>query len=140
MANGFKVDMAGLISLEKRIAKVDTNLKQFIGVQALGEMQQAATEAKRASPIDTGRLRNSINAFTDKGQVGIVAQTDYAAYHDFGTITRVSVPSGLEGIATQFKGKGLKVNGGINPRPYLYPAFFRAIDRIKQRISKILDK
>lgn len=138
MAKSFEVDMNGLMALEKRIQQINANLKQKVMIEGLAQMQEAANEAKQRSPIDTGRNRNSISPFSTAGQIGIVAQTEYAAFLEFGTVENVRVPNGLEQVAIQFKGRGIRNVGGIKPRLYLYPAFFAAVERLKSRLKQII--
>jgi hypothetical protein len=140
MAKSFEVDMNGLMALEKRIQQINANLKQKVYTEGVAIMQEAANEAKQAAPIDTGGLKGSITALNPQsdGMIGLVAQKDYAAYWDFGTIENVRVPSGLEKIAIQFKGRGIRNVGGIKPKPYLYPAFFKGLQRFKERLKQII--
>jgi hypothetical protein len=144
MAKSFEVDMNGLLALERRVNSISQNLRNKVIIEAQAEMQIAANEAKKNAPVDTGGagIRGSINPFFEKSQtssiIGVVAQKDYAAYWDFGTIEYVNVPSGLENIAIQFKGRGIRNVGGIKPKPYLYPAFFRAVERLKSRLKQII--
>ena len=48
------------------------------GLEAIG--LTAETYAKKATPVDTGRLRNSISHATDKEAVYIGTNVEYAAF------------------------------------------------------------
>ena len=48
------------------------------GLEAIG--LTAETYAKKATPVDTGRLRNSISHETDKEAVYIGTNVEYAAF------------------------------------------------------------
>ena len=48
------------------------------GLEAIG--LTAETYAKKATPVDTGRLRNSISHETDKEAVYIGSNVEYAAF------------------------------------------------------------
>ena len=47
--------------------------------------REAERGAKLRAPVDTGRLRASIEAFDDDEGSGIKANVDYAAFAEFGT-------------------------------------------------------
>lgn len=78
----------------------------------LRELQETAREiktgAQKDAPANLGRLRNSmsIKPLTGDKFFGyeVVAQTNYAAYLEFGTKSQTRVPAGLEAVAAQFKG------------------------------------
>ena len=109
--------------------------------------------AKEATPKDLGELTRSIGKEGGNGLATIFVNAPYAAYQEFGTGTKVSVPAELSEIAIKFKGKGrgsfeefktaikdwMKHKGidekyayvimmsiiknGIKPQPFLYPAY-----------------
>ncbi len=54
--------------------------------------EAVAAEARALCPVDTGRLRNSISVSADGGGAVISANTDYAAYVEFGTSNAPSQP------------------------------------------------
>ena len=137
MAKAFTVDINQLTQLQKRVSDMQVGLQTRVKNLVTAEMQEAANQAKRGSPIDTGRNRNSIGPLIEADRIGIVAQTDYAAYLEFGTGSGVQVPTILNETAAQFKGRGLR-NNNMRARPYLYPAFFAAIERIKKMLPKII--
>lgn len=76
-------------------------------------------DAKRLTPVDTGRLRSSIVQEYDRvKKVGTVgANVVYAAVQEFGSPSQ-----------------------GIAPQPYLYPAFNKNKAKVKERIKRALDK
>ena len=85
--------------------------------------KEIAAEAKRLAPYDLGKLRQSIiDERVAKLTYTVTAYAPYAAYMEFGTGTKVDIPSEFRGIASGFIGKGIKqIN--LYPRPYMYPAF-----------------
>jgi HK97 gp10 family phage protein len=94
-------------------------------------------KAKRAAPVDFGRLRAAINVDRNPDGMGgsVIAATEYAVYQEFGTGEAVKIPLGLEDYARQFKGKGVrKIN--IPPQPFLFPA---AESERPQYIDKITE-
>lgn len=124
------------------------------------------TEAISRVPVDTGFLRSKINGEV-KDLNGVVrVNSNYAAYVEFGTGTKVSVPAGLEGYASEFQGmkngsfedfkanlltwmrnKGIDerylfpimmkiLRVGVAPRPYLFPAFQTNTQKMLERLKK----
>lgn len=94
----------------------------------------------------TGRLLNSIN-FAPTGRplsYEVFAQTNYAAYNEWGTINHVSVPPELADIAIKYKGRGIKKTGGMRPKDFFYsqraiviPSLLKRLDTvIQQNLSK----
>jgi HK97 gp10 family phage protein len=100
--------------------------------------------AKINAPIDLGKLRQSIHAaklaaLRYEVNVGV----KYGAYMEFGTGTKVTVPSELKEVARHFIGKGVKkIN--LRPQPYLYPAFIRGrmqyLKDLKESIKHLTKK
>lgn len=58
------------------LAAMEKGIKN--GLEAIG--LTAETYAKKATPVDTGRLRNSISHETDKEAVYIGTNVEYAAF------------------------------------------------------------
>lgn len=64
---------------------------------------------------------------------------EYSPYVEFGTGTLVDVPPGLEEIAIQFKGMGIrKVN--LPARPFFFRAFFEQKTKLIENIKRILSQ
>jgi hypothetical protein len=101
--------------------------------------RQTSYGAKMNAPVDKGRLRNSIRPF-NKGMTGeVVVGASYGPYQEYGTGTKVRVPSELSSYAMQFKGAGIRqVN--LRPQPYFYPAFFINRDRFMKDMDRRIDK
>lgn len=105
---------------------------------ATGELM--ATSAKNLVAVDTGRLRNSISLKKDQFlSYYLVAQTNYAAYVEFGTGNGFIPPEKTEwaNIAAQFKGRGIKqVN--LPARPYMRPSILAYYPKFKEEAIKII--
>ena len=54
--------------------------------------EAVADEARAMCPVDTGRLKSSIAVSADGGGAQITANTDYAAYVEFGTWKMAAQP------------------------------------------------
>jgi phage gpG-like protein len=105
---------------------------------ATGELM--ATSAKNLVQVDTGRLRNSISLKKEQFlSYYLIAQTNYAAYVEFGTGNGFIPPEKPEwgNLAAQFKGRGLKqVN--LPARPYMRPAILAYYPKFKEEAIKII--
>jgi len=108
-------------------------------IAAHGELM--ATSAKNMCPVDTGRLRSSISLKKEQFMsYELVAQTDYAAYVEFGT-GKYFVSNGepWDGVASKYKGKGIKqVN--LLPRPYMRPSILAYIPSLTKTIENLINE
>lgn len=100
------------------------------------------TNAKQKAPVDLGQLRQSIGNTKATIQINrslIFANTPYAAYVEFGTGGKVSIPKGFEQLAAQFRGKGIRqVN--LRPQPYLIPSYLLGVNEYGEKLQKVLEK
>jgi hypothetical protein len=108
-------------------------------IAAHGELM--ATNAKNICKVDTGRLRSSISLKKQQFMsYELVAQTDYAAYVEFGT-GKYFISNGepWDGVASKFKGKGLKeVN--LLPRPYMRPSILAYMPSLIKTIEELINE
>lgn len=128
--NSFKGEVS------KRTALIDQE------IAAHGELM--ATSAKGIAPVDTGRLRNSISLKKEAFlSYELVAQTNYAAYLEFGTgkYAATYVPSldeEWQTIAKQFqKSKDPNFNG-ITATGFFYKSVKAYTPSLVKAINKIL--
>jgi hypothetical protein len=128
--------------LKKDITEKTALIDAEIG--AYGELMATSAKNKVASAsIDTGRLANSISLKKEQFlSYNLVAQTDYAAYIEFGTgkFAASYVPSLEEEwqkIAESFKKSG---KGRMPSRPYMRPSILAYQKPLKEAIIKILNK
>jgi hypothetical protein len=85
-----------------------------------------------------GRLMSSIKPrFSSDGlSAEFVADTNYAAYQEFGTGDKVKIEPGYEDYAATFRGAGIKrVN--IPPKSYFFGNFERANKRLINELKKM---
>lgn len=133
----FTVEIKGLRELQAKL----TDLPKKLESEVNGIIQRGAevfvSGAQNVVPYNFGWLRGSINFYPNPVKnlsVSLTAGKKYAPYVEFGTITRVSVPSvpvGLPEYALTFKGKGIRKTGGMFPRPF----FFRQLPVAKRTIE-----
>jgi HK97 gp10 family phage protein len=110
---------------------------------ALGRdiVEAAALEAERRaklnSPVDTGRLRSSIEGGVFGDGTGYVkAQTEYAAFQEFGTMQAGAASDPGPTPPWYQHGPG---EGGIRAQPYLRPAVAEVrmdLERIAKNAAK----
>lgn len=140
-----KVNLIGFDSLAKRIEKAPVKLKKEIGqeIQLAGErLAELAVKSLSSGVLTkpTGQLAGSIRPQrTGELSTSVTVHKHYAPYVEWGTITKVRVPSELSAYAMQFKGRGLRKNGGMAPRPF----FFMHVPQVRKetivRIENILE-
>jgi HK97 gp10 family phage protein len=160
----------------KGLQEVLKNLQKF-GAAAAVEIDKTTeliikdivANAKINAPKNLGKLGQSIEKVKIKeSNYKAVAHKEYAAYVEFGTGTKVQVPSEMQKIASQFKNKksgsfeaGLRaikdwcknkgidqsaaypifisiLNKGIQARPFLYPAFVKGRKQYKKDLKDLL--
>ena len=144
--------MAKFLTIEvEGVSQLIGKLKDFgnKGMSAVEDITQIKAkdieaDAKRNAPYDLGKLKQSIEAFKlGKNTWEIVAREPYAPYIEFGTGTKVKVPSGWEEIAIQFKSPN-DHNVNLPARPYLRPAFEKGAKSyekdLKQALKLLIDK
>lgn len=115
--------MVNTVGFKEFEAKLQ-NLPKHIEEGVNGLVEDAALEweerAKLDAPVDTGFLRRGITTKLPvvKMTTEVTSNMNYSAYVEWGTGTRVSVPSGLQSYAQQFKGK-IQVIGRY-PKPFFF--------------------
>lgn len=136
----FVVEIKGLTELQAKLTELPKDFESEVNGMIQRGMEVGVRNAQNIVPVNFGWLKGSIN-FTPNPVTNLhakmVASRRYAPYVEFGTITRVSIPPipGLAEYALTFKGRGLRKNGGMFPRPF----FFRQIPVIKQTIEKAFE-
>ena len=138
------------MKINANIVGTDALLKKFKsfgqeGEKSFNQVTKVAAEAikegaKQRTPVDTGKLRQSISSQKEEGiSYKIYSAEPYAPYMEFGTGGLVDIPKGWEGLAAKFKGKGIRqVN--LPAQPYLYPAFKEGSKQYVKDLDKELDK
>ena len=104
---GFHIDIEGIDGLKKAIIDLDNKVKTDISKEMHASALKIQSDAKKLAPVNFGQLRNSIQLTpdSDASLTYIVAATaSYAAYVEFGTGGKVSIPAGFEDDAAKFRG------------------------------------
>jgi hypothetical protein len=140
MSKGINFEVEGLKSLIGKLDEKSKNMTIEIDKQMTSTIVEINNLQKSYCPVDNGVLRQG-NRFTTNIPLSKQLWNDvkYAPYVEFGTGGMVNVPAGLEDVAGQFKGKGIKkVN--LPARPFFFRAFYEKKGELLDNIKKILTK
>jgi HK97 gp10 family phage protein len=103
---GFALNLTGLPNLMDRLKTIEDNLTKGVAEEISASTLKIERDAKRNAPVNLGTLRRSIHAESLlNGLTGkVIVDASYAPYVEFGTGGKVSIPSGYESFAMQYKG------------------------------------
>lgn len=102
----------GLTELIARIKAAPQAIANKIAFELQDGAQNIAAEAKQRAPGDQGILRNEIGvAKIDNLTYEVFSGAEYSPFVEFGTLSKVEIPAGLEEYAAQFRG-GAGINAG----------------------------
>jgi len=165
---GISLVTKGFDQFQKKIAALPDKVKREIDAELKDGANGMRNDMIYNAPADEGFLRNEIQKPVQVPfGYSVVSNAKYSAYVEFGTGSKVSVPSDFNDFAAQFQGKGdstgsfyeaikewVKRKGidekaawpimrsillhGINPHPFFIPAFVRWEQLIKNKLEKIL--
>lgn len=133
-----------LNSFYKYLKNLEDDVADYVRAEVEDSMLAIESEAANKVAVDTGALKNSIQSMPikiSKNQItgGVEVGATYAPYVEFGTGTRVKVPSELSDFAAQYKGDGVKeVN--LPARPFFYPEVFKQRTELPKNIERTLKK
>lgn len=128
----------------KYLKNLEDDVSDYVRAEVEDSMLAIESEAANKVAVDTGALKNSIQSMPikiSKNQItgGVEVGAAYAPYVEFGTGTRVKVPSELSDFAAQYKGDGVKeVN--LPARPFFYPEVFKQRTELPKNIERTLKK
>lgn len=165
-----KESIKGIPEVIKELRAIGKDMEKLIDAETHDIAMQIEADAKKLAPANFGKLAQSISSEKVKESTYKVStQEFYAGYMEFGTGTKVSIPAEFKEMAASFKGKkgsyaeGLasiklwcKAKGidekyawvifatilgaGVNPKPFLYPAWIKGkkdyLDNLKKLLSK----
>lgn len=136
-----KVDIIGFDEFEKRVKAASKKVANEIAHEVTVAGDLFVRNAKRDAPADLGQLRGGIsNQKIADMTTEVSSVAKHSPYIEWGTITRVSVPGELMEYAAQFKGRGIRKNGGIFPRPFFFKQIPIIREKFRQNIKNILDR
>lgn len=141
-------NIIGLDSLLKKLNSLRGNVEETLYNSIAKQTKLVQGEAKELCPVDTGDLRGSIKANTQKNKnkiVGIVStNSDHAAYVEFGTgkvgertnkNTKVNVSYKQDKWKVNIPDVGVRWIEGQPAQPYIYPALKNNEEKIIENIK-----
>lgn len=107
MATRFKIEIDGLNKLMQKLSVLPKNLSNEIDGEIEAAFREINRKQVRGVPVDEGGLKQSLG-YKRNGPMDyeLFGNKSYMPYIEFGTKTKVRVPSELTEYAMQFKGKG----------------------------------
>ena len=112
------ITLNGWKEFETKLKTMPETLQKEIGGEVEDAARLWAAGAKNDAPVDQGFLRGLItSAKIGPMMAEATSPADYSAYIEWGTRSRVRVPSDLQAYALQFKSAGA---GGVNPKFFIY--------------------
>lgn len=104
---GFALRLDGLDNLTKRLKSIEDDLTRGVASEIAASALRIEKDAKRNAPVNMGTLRRSIHTVSNLNGLtsSVIVGASYGAYLEFGTGGKVSIPSGYESYAAQFKGQ-----------------------------------
>lgn len=136
-----QADFKGNVAAELRKyrdAKV-SELKDVVNQSAL----MIESGAKVRAPVDTGRLRASIQIYLkDDGlSADVGTEVNYAVYVEFGTGIYAAKGDGRKTPWAYKDAKGhWHRTHGNHPQPFLFPAFEEEMPRFKRHLKDVLSR
>ena len=148
----------GLLTIDTRdfekVTKKLSEIKIGKGKEFRNTVNESALniqrEAKKACPVDTGRLRSSIRPvfFADGMAADVGTDVEYAANVEFATKPHMPPSGALSGWAKRQLGNegaayavALKIKeSGTVAKPFLFPAFEQERPKFERRLKSILRK
>ena len=128
----------------KYLKDLEGDVADYVRAEIEDSILSIESDAANDVRVDTGALKNSIQSTpikVSKNEItgGVEVGASYAPYVEFGTGTRVKVPSELSEFAAQYKGDGIKeVN--LPARPFFYPAVWKQRQELPKNIERTLIK
>lgn len=141
--SAFTLDIRGIDQLKERLSKMSKELEDRVDKQLTASALKITAQAKIMAPKDLGGLANAISAKIDqKLNKEVVADTEYAAFVEFGTGPFAAayvprLPEEIQKYAMTFFVNG---KGHTPAQPFLFPSYEaekpKLIENIKKEILK----
>ena len=148
MASGFRLEVNDykfnkmLTKYKQTVNEISATMDRELAASGEDMVRSTKNLVSSQGAVDTGRLLNSISFKKDQFlSYQFVAQTDYAAYIEFGTGNRFITPENNKWakLAGLFRGKGIRqVN--LPPRPYMRPSILAYWPIYQKRVREFLRK
>lgn len=119
------IKIEGLDSLLKRLDTLDGSLKHAMRKGREKLTKQVQAQAKQLAPVDTGQLKNSIEAVNGSEESIVGTNAEHAIFNEFGTgrLGDPEVPHTEKERWTYMGADGkFYTTRGMKPRPFMRPA------------------
>jgi HK97 gp10 family phage protein len=114
------IKFQGLDVLLKNLTRLPEEVQKRISMEMEASCMTIVRNAKRAAPINVGRLKQGITYVKHSAlSFEIISAANYSAYMEFGTKGSTVVPAGFEEIAAEFKGVSID-SGGVSLKQAIY--------------------
>jgi hypothetical protein len=108
------IKINGLPELLNNISQLSNAIQDEVTGEILDTVFKISGKQKRKAPIDQGGLRRGIGfqerKTKDRVFFELFSNSEISAYQEFGTRLRVRVPAGLEQIANEARGSGIRTS------------------------------
>jgi hypothetical protein len=167
--SAYKISLSGLQPTINKIRSTGNDIRNQVDAKIGEGVVEMSRMAVRLAPKDKSFLASKISGFK-KADLNwmLAAQSEYAAFMEFGTKGFVDIPSGLQQYAAQFRGKGRTGNrklkdviyewcrrkgipkerwwfiyrqirdNGVKPHPFFFPSVFAFRPQIVKNVIKLL--
>lgn len=165
MAKGFVgIEVKGFDKVLSKHKRIPKELVSVVDAELGAGANDMENRAVADAPRDQGALVNLISSKREKAMHWVVVSAaEWSAFIEFGTRSKVQVPSELQAVASQFRGvttgKGAKemiyawckrkgieeklwwpifisiMTKGINPHPFFYKNFYAIQPQVQKNIE-----
>ncbi|MGN6436873.1 MAG: hypothetical protein ACTHMM_10085 [Agriterribacter sp.] len=161
------VKVEGLSRVLKDLQNKAKEVQQEVALELDASALKMAEDAQTQAPTDMGVLKQGIShRKIDELNYEVVSQVSYSPFIEFGTKSKVKIPSGLQDVAAQFRGaksegdakkmiydwckrKGIEEEAwypiyrsvmvnGIAPKPFFFKQLAEERPKLIERLKKIL--
>lgn len=109
------IQIQGMDALLARLKNIPGKVTGAVKAKLADGARSIAAEAKQRAPADQSILRNEIGASPlDYLHYQVFSGAEYSPFVEFGTLSKVSIPAGLEDYAAQFKAGGYSEPSGLS--------------------------
>lgn len=143
------LQVKGASDVIKELRKYGKDIETRINDETEAIAFQIEADAKKRAPKNFGKLAQSISkSKVSESNYKVTVNEDYGGYMEFGTGVKVNVPMEFKDLAAAFKNNKkaaypilAKILGaGVNPQPFLYPAWVKGKKDYLKNLNKLLNK
>lgn len=170
MANAFSLELQGFAKLQKKFNQLPQRLQKEIDAEIGFSAEDIRTKQQRLAPVDEGQIKQGLPPAKRVKilEWELTSTKFYSPYMEFGTKSKVQVPSELSEFAAQFIGadkgsfdqlfksitgwvkrKGIDPDAaypiarsiaiyGVAPHPFFFPPFLAERKNLIKNIQNIL--